>query len=111
MSVKITDNMPQIMAEKKRNGSIFLREVADRIHRESTPNTPMRTGRLRMDIVKSILGLKGTIVWGKNYAAKMEEKVFRNYTTPGTGKDFAKNAVLKVSKETQTIGKITNLIT
>ncbi len=111
MSVKITNNMPSILAEKKRNGSVFLREVADRIHRESTPNTPMKTGRLRMDVVKSILGLKGTIVWGKNYAAKMEEIAFRNYTTPGTGKDFAKNAVLKVSRETPTIGKITHLIT
>ena len=110
MKVTIIDNTPQIGEMLKQKASIFLRVTADAIVNLSTPNTPKKTGRLRMDIVKSVLGLNGKVVWGKNYAAKMEEVQFKNYTTSGTGPDFAKNAVNEVAGKTSGIAKVSGLI-
>ena len=63
-----------------------------------------------MDIVKQVLGLKGKIVWGKNYAIYQESKQYRNYTTPGTGPHFAENSVKEVVRNSESIAKKVGLI-
>ena len=65
MKVIVKNNMPKIENDKKLKASIFLRALTDEVVTTSTPKTPMRTDRLRMDVVKQVLGLKGKIVWGK----------------------------------------------
>lgn len=93
MSYKVTSHINQIDNDTNQRMNIFLRLMSDQIVDISTPKTPKRTGRLRADIVKSVLGLKGSVRWGKGYAIFQETKQFRNYTTPGTGPHFAENAV------------------
>jgi len=110
MSVKINDHTDQVKGNIFQKASIFLREMADEMINISTPKTPKKTGRLRMDIVRSVLGLNGQVKWGKNYAARMEEHQFRNYTTPGTGKDYAKNAAKMLPGRTKTIAQKVGLV-
>lgn len=103
MSYKITDNTIKIGGDIKQKASIFLRFMTDEIVSISTPNTPKKTNRMRLDIIKSVLGLNAKVKWGKNYAKYQEVKQFKNYTTPGTGPHFAENAVMQAIKNT---GKI-----
>ena len=93
MKVIVKDYTVQVTNELAQKASIFLRLAAEDIVKNSTPNTPMKTGQLRRSVLKETLGLKGKVAWQRDYAAKMEEIQFKNYTTPGTGKDYAKNAV------------------
>lgn len=76
----------------------------------STPVTPKKTGRMRMDVVKQVLGLKGTVKWGKNYAVYQETRQYKRYTTPGTGSKFAENAAKKLPDSTGKIAKKAQLI-
>ena len=110
MSVRITDNTPQIKSMFSIKASIFLRRMADQIVKISTPKTPKKTGDLRRGVVKQVLGLKGTIKWGKNYAVHQETKKFRNYTTPGTGPNFAVDAVKKGANKTSAVARSVGLI-
>lgn len=110
MSVQITDNTPQIKGMFTVKANLFLRAMAGQIVNISTPKTPKKTGDLRRGIVKQVLGLKGTIKWGKNYAVYQETKKFRNYTTPGTGPNFAVNAVKKGANKTSVIARSVGLI-
>lgn len=110
MSFKITDNTATIKAATQQKGSIFLRFMTDAMVSTAEPNTPKKTGRLRMDVVKQVLGLKGKVVWGKNYGRWQETKQFTNYTTPGTGPKFAENAAKKLQGFTATIAKKAGLI-
>lgn len=116
--------MLQIKSEHKNKVSLAVRFTLEGIHRESTKNTPKKTGQLRADIKKSVRGNTGKIVWGKRYAAAQEvghmtvrkqrtfktadgnwitlkpgRYNFKNYTTPGTGAHFAENAVNKEAGE------------
>lgn len=109
-SVKITDNTPLVKNQIKQKASIFLRLMADEMIKISTPGTPKDTGRMRMDIIKQVLGLHGTVVWGKNYSVFQEKKQYKNYTTPGTGPHFAENAAKKLHGLTDKIAKQTGLI-
>jgi hypothetical protein len=93
MAVKVTDNTVNIKMDLTQKANIFLRLFADEIVTLSEPNTPKKQGNLRRDVLKSVLGLKGTVKWQKRYAAIQEKKQFRNYTTPGTGPHYARNAV------------------
>lgn len=93
MSVDVKDNTNQIKGDVIQKASLFLRLMADEIISISTPKTPKKSGRLRMDIVKEVLGLHGKIKWGKNYAVFQETKKFKNYTTPGTGPHYAEDSV------------------
>jgi hypothetical protein len=102
MSVKYTSFIKPIDASLKQKFSMFLRLMEDEVIDISTPKTPKRTGRLRSDILKQVLGLKGKIKWGKDYAARLETMQFKNYTTPGTGPHFAERAV-KLAAETKTV--------
>lgn len=108
--MEIRDNTDQITNNITQKSNIFLRLMADKIVNISTPKTPKKTGRLRMDINKQVLGLNGKIKWGKGYAKIQEVKQFKNYTTPGTGPHFAENAVNEGVKETSKIAKQAGLI-
>lgn len=110
MSVKVTDNTIRLQGEFAIKASIFLRQMAEKIVNISTPKTPKKTGELRRGIVKQVLGLKGTIKWGKNYAVYQETKQFRKYTTPGTGPNYALNAVKKGVSKTTIVARSVGLI-
>lgn len=110
MKVTVKDYTVQVTNDIAQKASIFLRLAAEDIVRNSTPNTPMKTGALRQGVLKETLGLKGKVAWQKDYAAKMEEMQFKNYTTPGTGKDYAKNAVHETIAGTKSILSSSGLI-
>ncbi len=105
MSVTVTDLSSQVISSTQQKASSFLRSMADEMVKESTPNTPRDTGQLRRNVLRQVLGLKGKVKWMMNYAVYQEEKQFRNYTTPGTGKDFAKNAAKTLPAKTQQVAK------
>lgn len=105
MSVKVTDNTATIRASFTQKSSLFLRLMAEEIVHISTPKTPKKTGRLRMDVVKEVLGLSGKIKWGKNYAIYQETKQYTNYTTPGTGPHYAEDSVKIGVSRTSTIAR------
>jgi hypothetical protein len=109
MSINIKDNTPQVIANTEQKASIFLRLMAEDIVATATPNTPKDTGRLRMDVVKQVLGLKGKVVWGKKYAIFQEVKQYQRYTTPGTGSKFAENAAKQAPQKTAKIARIAGL--
>jgi hypothetical protein len=84
--------------------------MADEIITISTPRTPKKTGRLRMDILRQVLGLKGKVQWGKNYAVYQETKQFRKYTTPSTGPHFAEGGVKEGVNRTGSVARKSGLI-
>lgn len=110
MSYRITDKTPFVEGSINQRGSIFLRLIAETVVAVSQRQTPKKTGRLRMDVIKQISGLSGKIVWGKNYAVYQEEKQFKNYTTPGTGPHYARNAITEVVKNTGVVARQAGLI-
>lgn len=110
MSYSVKDNTQTILGNAKRRANIFLRLAAEDVERRSTKNTPKRTGDLRRSILKSVLGLHGRVEWRKVYASKMESKQFSNYTTPGTGPHFARNAVQSMVDNTRSIARRAGLI-
>ncbi len=109
MSVTYTDNTAKIEADITQNASIFLRLMTNEVVKISTPKTPKKTGRLRNDVLKQVLGLRGKIVWGKNYAIYQEKKQYKNYTTPGTGPGFAKSSISEAISLTSKILKMAGL--
>ena len=76
----------------------------------SEPKTPKKSGRLRMDVVKQVLGLAAKVVWGKKYGVYQETKRFKKYTTPGTGPHFAENAAKDLPPLTEKVAKNSGLI-
>ncbi|MFA9228861.1 MAG: hypothetical protein ACEQR7_10625 [Agathobacter rectalis] len=108
--VRITDNTLHVGSDIAQKASIFLRTAAERIVIESTPNTPLKTSRLRNDILKQALGLNAKITWSKKYAAFQEEKQYAHYTTAGTGPHYALNAVKKIVADTMSIARSVGLI-
>lgn len=108
--VKITDNTRNVFNELNQKASIFLRLMADEIIKISTPRTPKKTGRMRMDVNRQVLGLSGKVKWGKNYAKYQETKQFINYTTGGTGPHFAEYSVKDGAKNTRKIANSAGLI-
>ena len=108
--VKITDNTGTVKSTIQQKSSIFLRLMAESIVKIAEPNTPKDTGRLRADVIKQTLGLKGKVVWSKEYAARQESTQYSNYTTGGTGPHYAENAVSQAVKTTDKIAKSSGLI-
>jgi len=102
---KVTDNTKNVFNELNQKASIFLRLMADEIISISTPKTPKKTGRMRMDINRQVLGLSGKVKWGKNYAKYQETKQFINYTTPGTSSKFAESGAKGAINETNKIAR------
>lgn len=110
MSVNIKDNTSSITLMSIRNANLSLRFMLEDIEKISTPVTPKKEGNLRRDILKTVLGLKGTIKWLKDYAVFQEVKQFKNYTTPGTGPHYAENSVVKVASKSDVYFKKAGLI-
>lgn len=101
MAYKVKSNTPEVTANVKNRAGLAVRFMLDDIQRESEPFTPKRLGNLRADVVKSVRGTQGSIVWAKKYAARQEKNRFKNYTTPGTGPKYAENAVRMVVNQSK----------
>lgn len=101
MSVRVTNNMPQVVNQVNNGIPLAFRLMLEAVHRYSLPGTPKKYGNLRADVVKEVHGLHGSITWSKDYAVYQEAGIthgttMSNYTTPGTGPHFAKRAVARV---------------
>ncbi len=109
MSVRYTDNTATIISNTVKGANLAVRFMLDDIDKLAYPITPKREGNLRRDIVKSVLGTKGTIMWGKRYAIYQESKQYANYTTPGTGPHYAEKSVKKVADNYQAYFRRANI--
>ena len=110
MPVKIEHRENNIITALKFKVAIANRLIIEDVHRTSLHNTPMLSSQLRRNVTKTVVPetYTGTIIWKVPYASYQERGsradgsyVVKNYTTPGTGKDFAKNAVKKTLKEVE----------
>ena len=110
MPVTIQHNEEYIRQLTTQRISLANRLIIEDIHRTSLHNTPMLSSQLRRNVTKTVVPetYTGTIIWKVPYASYQERgsradgtHVVKNYTTPGTGKDFAKNAVKKTLKEVE----------
>lgn len=110
MSVKIKDNTTMIILQTQRNASLALRFMLDDMHSIANPKTPKDKGILRNDVLKTVNGLRGTIKWLAKYAIYQELKKFNNYTTSGTGPNFAKNSAESIAKSPQAAMRKARLI-
>ena len=104
MSVRITNNKAQLFSERTNKVSLAIRLMLEATHRYSEPKTPKQHGNLRADIVKTVQGTHGAIVWDKNYAIPQEAGIIhgvavKRYTTSGTGRHFAQDAAKRVATE------------
>lgn len=97
MSAKIKDNTNIIILDTQRKSSEALRYMLEDIHQIANPMTPKDKGYLRSNVLKSVLGLHGSIKWGQKYASRLETKKFINYTTSGTGPHYAEKSVKVVA--------------
>lgn len=116
MSFKINSNHKQIVFDKKLASSAFLRLFAEEVVKQSEKFTPLKSGQLRSNVTKQVLGLKGKIRWEEPYAQFQERgaradgtRRVRRYTTPGTGKGFALKGVKQALEMTLEIAKKVNL--
>lgn len=109
-SVKITDNTMQIKNATAQKANIFLRLAADDVVNRSERRTPKKTGRLRADTLRQVLGLRGIVEWRKRYAARQEYKQHKNYTTPGTGPHYAEQGVSDMLKNVKTLARKAGLL-
>lgn len=84
--------------------SVANRLIIEDIHRQANKITPLAlSAQLRGNVKKTVDGRDGIIEWRVPYASYQERgsrydgsHVVRHYTTPGTGKEFAKKSVNKV---------------
>lgn len=102
MPVKIEHRENNIITALKFKVAIANRLIIEDVHRTSLHKTPMKNSYLRRDVEKTVVPetYTGTIIWKVPYASYQERgmradktHIVKHYTTPGTGKDFAKNAV------------------
>lgn len=110
MSVRIQDNTTKVILETDRNASLALRYMLEDLHSLSIPKTPKDKGLLRGNVLKTVSGLRGTIVWGQKYASRLETKQFRNYTTPGTGPHYAETSAKAIAKSPENAMRKARLI-
>lgn len=110
MPVTIQHNEEYIRQLTTQRISLANRLIIEDIHRTSLHNTPMLSSQLRRNVTKTVVPetYTGTIIWKVPYASYQERgsradgtHVVKNYTTSGTGKDFAKNAVKKTLKQVE----------
>ena len=110
MPVTIQHNEEYIRQLTTQRISLANRLIIEDIHRTSLHNTPMLSSQLRRNVTKTVVPetYTGTIIWRQPYASYQERgsradgsHVVKNYTTPGTGKDFAKNAVKETLKQVE----------
>ena len=102
MPVKVEHRENNIITALKFKVAIANRLIIEDVHRTSLPKTPMKNSYLRRDVKKTVVPetYTGTIIWKVPYASYQERgsradgsHIVKHYTTSGTGKDFAKNAV------------------
>ena len=110
MSVKIEDNTTKIILSTSRQANLAIRYMLDDIHSISNPLTPRQFGGLRRNVLKSVIGLKGKITWGQKYASIQETKQFQNYSTSGTGPQYAETGARAVAKSPRNAMKKARLI-
>lgn len=104
MSVDYQDYTFTVKGHIKNSAALSIRLMLEDIHRNSNNITPMAdTKYLRTGVRKRLVDPnEGFIEWMAPYAAYQERgkrldgtHVVRHYTTPGTGKEFAKKSVEK----------------
>lgn len=94
----------ELVGEELENRTLLAnRLMLEDIYERSIPRTPMKSSNLRHNVSRRVEGKNAIIEWKERYAAAQELGgrrtksgkfvEFKNYTTPGTGKDYAKNAV------------------
>lgn len=110
MSVRYTDNTAKINSDTVKGANLALRFMLDDIDKNAFRITPKKEGNLRRDILKSVLGTRGSIVWGKRYAIYQEKIQYANYTTPGTGPHYAEKSVKKVVDNYKEYFKKANIV-
>jgi len=106
-SVRVIDYTPKIIAQVRTKGSLAIRRALQDALRISRPTTPKAdTNFLRNNTKIQVLGNKGKVAWLASYAQYQERgrradgsRVVRNYTTGGTGKQFAEKAMKQVDKQ------------
>lgn len=102
-SVRINDKLPSFSKSAKSHLQIAIKEGAKDILEKSRNKAPFDQGNLRSE---SYIDQKGSLKWRISYNAPyahVQEKgsaggrVFRNYTTAGTGKKYLSNAGTEVA--------------
>lgn len=113
MAVKVRNNTAKLKTKIENNTAVMIRLVLRDVHAQAEPNTPMRTGNLRAQVVEQALGKSGHIQWNAKYATYQEDGSQGtpwNYTTQGTGPHFAENAVNDVVGQLDRYARKSNLI-
>lgn len=106
MPVYMKTYFNRVNAQLNAEVSIANRLIIEDIHRQANRITPLAlTAQLRGNVKKTVSGRDGIIEWRVPYASYQERgmrydgtHIVRNYTTTGTGKEFAKKSVDKVLK-------------
>ena len=98
MSYVLVSNVGKIIANTKTSIPLAIRFALEDFKVRSTPRTPKRWGDLRGNTRIQVLGEKGLITWGMNYAFYQENYQYVNYTTAGTGPHFASNSAREVAE-------------
>lgn len=110
-SVEMNLNLDLITAKMQNNIGVGVRRILEDIHREANDITPYKDNGLRSSVTKQMLDNNhGYISWNVPYAAAQEQGgrtdprtgkyiEFQNYTTLGTGKEYAKTALDRVMKK------------
>lgn len=82
-----------------RSATNLPRMFVEQYKKNVAPITPKRTGALRRSIVTRAIGTQAEIAWRLPYAVDQDAgidsitgRVYRNYTTPGTGPHFKDKA-------------------
>jgi hypothetical protein len=83
-----------------RSAALLPRKFVEQYKRNVLPLTPKRSGALRRSIVTRASGYQAEIAWRLPYAVDQDAgidsitgRVYRNYTTPGTGPHFKDQAM------------------
>lgn len=105
MPVVVTHNENAVNSRVRSRVRIALRMLGEDVKQESMFKTPRLHGYLRDNcrVIPTPEKMETQIIWSEPYAQYQERgmrydgtHVVKHYTTPGTGKEFAKNAVKKV---------------
>lgn len=115
--VYVTDNTDSFIARQNAAINAALRVVAEDVPRQAYSYTPRKSGDLRRWVTIQMGNKIAEITWTKEYAAAQEAGMVRGrpitkYTTPGTGKGYAKKGVdLATAKWTKTLRQALGSIT
>lgn len=102
--VVFNNKFPEVQRSFRARVANGLNTMANQVISISNPKTPKKSGKLRKNVVKAQPSdYERRVTWRQTYAAVQEAGrrkgvVFRHYTTPGTGPNYAANAAKQVSK-------------